>query len=100
MAPAALPLPRGHGGRSQGGNGFRQESGCAEVRGGLMKRTGHRADGWRAGTPPSREELLAKMLGSMQSPATNLVGVLNGVARSLAFVLQARAEQLQQAEGA
>ena len=40
------------------------------------------------------------MLGSMQAPATNLVGVLSAVTRSLAYVLQARVDQLQEAEGA
>lgn len=71
-----------------------------EVRGGLMNGKGISAAEVNAlAALPSREELLAKMLGSMQAPATNLVGVLSGVTRSLAYVLQARADQLQQAEG-
>jgi large subunit ribosomal protein L10 len=38
---------------------------------------------------PSREVLLAKMLGSMSAPATNFVGVLAAVPRSLVQVLAA-----------
>lgn len=36
---------------------------------------------------PSREELIAKMLGSMNAPITNLVGVLSGPARALVYAL-------------
>ena len=42
---------------------------------------------------PSREELLAKMLGSMSAPATNFVGVLAAVPRSLVQVLAAIKDQ-------
>jgi large subunit ribosomal protein L10 len=38
---------------------------------------------------PSREELLAKMLGSMLAPAQNLVNVLSAVPRQLVTVLAA-----------
>lgn len=38
---------------------------------------------------PSKEVLLAKMLGSMNAPATNFVGVLAAVPRSLVNVLSA-----------
>ena len=38
---------------------------------------------------PSREVLLAKMLGSLNAPATNFVGVLAAVPRSLVQVLSA-----------
>ena len=80
---------------------FAKSVDALEVRGGLMNGQAISADEVRAlASLPSREELLAKMLGSMQSPATNLVGVLSAVARSLAFVLQARADQLQESEGA
>lgn len=36
---------------------------------------------------PSREELIAKMLGSMNAPITNLVGVLSGTMRALVYAL-------------
>ena len=42
---------------------------------------------------PSREELLAKMLGSMNAPVTNFVGVLAAVPRSLVQVLSAIKDQ-------
>ena len=40
-------------------------------------------------TLPSKEELIAKALGSLQSPICGLVNVLNGNLRGLACVLQA-----------
>lgn len=43
---------------------------------------------------PSREVLLAKVLGLMVSPMARTVGVLSGPSRSLAYLLQARADQL------
>ena len=78
---------------------FAKRVDALEVRGGLMNGQAISAEEVGAlASLPSREELLAKMLGSMQAPATNLVGVLSAVARSLAYVLQARADQLQQAD--
>ncbi len=38
---------------------------------------------------PSREELVAKMLGSMNAPVTNTVMVLQGVIRNAVYVLDA-----------
>lgn len=45
-------------------------------------------------TLPSREVLLAKLLGLLQSPMARTVGVLSGPSRSVAYVLQGRADQL------
>ena len=42
---------------------------------------------------PSREVLLAKMLGSMQAPITGFVQVLNGTIRKAVYVLDAIREQ-------
>ena len=42
---------------------------------------------------PSREELLAKMLGSLNAPVSNFVGVLAAIPRSLVQVLGAIQEQ-------
>ena len=42
---------------------------------------------------PSRDELLAKMMGSINSPASGLVGTINGVAAALARVIDAAARQ-------
>ncbi len=44
---------------------------------------------------PSREELIAKMLGSINAPATNLAGVLNNVVSGLVRALNAVAQQKQ-----
>ena len=38
---------------------------------------------------PSREQLIAKLLGSMNAPITNTVGVLQGVIRNAVYVLDA-----------
>lgn len=44
---------------------------------------------------PSREELVAKALGSMKAPITNLVFVLSGTLRSLVYALNAVKEKKQ-----
>ena len=44
---------------------------------------------------PAREELVAKMLGSINAPATNIVGVMNNVISSLVRVLDGIAKQKQ-----
>jgi large subunit ribosomal protein L10 len=42
---------------------------------------------------PSREALIAKLLGTMNAPITNFVGVLAAVPRSLVYVLEAIRKQ-------
>ncbi len=42
---------------------------------------------------PGRTELYGQVLGALQGPAANLVGVLNGVLSQLVFTLKAKAEQ-------
>ena len=42
---------------------------------------------------PSREELIAKLLGSMNAPIANTVGVLSGVIRNAVYVLNAIKEK-------
>ncbi len=46
---------------------------------------------------PGREELLAKMLGSIQAPAQNILGCVNGVSTKLAGLLKSYCEKLEQA---
>ena len=46
---------------------------------------------------PSREVLLAKVLGSMQAPITNTVSVLQGVIRNAVYVLDAIRQQKESA---
>ena len=49
---------------------------------------------------PPRPVLVAQLLGNMQSPLYGLLSVLSGPLRSLAYLLQARSDQLQQTESA
>ena len=42
---------------------------------------------------PSREELIAKLIGTLQNPATKIVRVLNGPAEAFARVVSAIADQ-------
>jgi large subunit ribosomal protein L10 len=46
---------------------------------------------------PSREVLLARVLGGIQAPVSGFVTVLSGVVRGFMNVLNARAEQLEEA---
>lgn len=48
-------------------------------------------------TMPSKEELLAKLLGSLQAPVANLAGILSNIVAQLPRVLNAVAEKKQQA---
>lgn len=68
------------------------------IKGGLLSGKLINADdiGALADLPP-REVLVARLLGMVQSPMVGLVGVLNGPMRNLAYVLKARADQLQAA---
>ena len=49
---------------------------------------------------PSKEVLLAKIMGSMNSPITNLVFVLNGTVQALATVLQRHVEKAEETPAA
>ena len=49
---------------------------------------------------PSRDELIAKLLGSMNSPITGLVMVMSGPVRALATVLQRHVDNQQEGEAA
>lgn len=65
------------------------------VRGGLAGRRLVNAEQIGAiATLPSREVLLGRVVGQLQAPISGLVGVLSGVIRQFAYVLQARIDQL------
>ncbi|MEZ4485549.1 MAG: 50S ribosomal protein L10 [Syntrophotaleaceae bacterium] len=65
-----------------------------ELKGGVMDGKPLSVDDIKAlADLPSREVLLAKVLGSISAPATNFVGVLAAVPRSLVQVLAAIQEQ-------
>lgn len=54
-----------------------------EIKAGVVEGTFYDADGMKAiASVPSREELLSKLLGSLQSPITNLARVLNQIAEN------------------
>jgi large subunit ribosomal protein L10 len=64
------------------------------IRGGILEgKLVSTADLQQIATLPSREEMVAKLLGSMQSPAQGVVITLSGVARKLAYVLEAIRKQ-------
>ena len=52
----------------------------------------------RLASLPPQPVLVTQLLGNMQSPLYGLLSALNGTIRSLAYVLQARLDQLQPAE--
>ena len=65
-----------------------------EVKGGFVDSTITSADGVRSlASLPSREQLVAKLLGTMQNPVASFVRVLAGPAGAFARVLQAIADQ-------
>jgi large subunit ribosomal protein L10 len=67
-----------------------------QVRGGVLQGKALDEKGVKAlADLPSREQLLAQLMGSMNAPATNLVSVTAGVARKLVYVLEARRKQLE-----
>ena len=60
---------------------FAKTAPALEIKAGVVEGTYYDADGMKAiASVPSREELLSKLLGSLQSPITNLARVLNQIA--------------------
>jgi len=67
------------------------------VRGGLLgEQMLDTAGITRLATLPSRDELIAQVVGTLQAPIANLVGVLSGTLQSLVGVLDARRQQLEE----
>lgn len=62
---------------------------CAYVEGNRVDEKGVKA----LASMPSKEELVAKMLGSLQAPISNFVGVLSAIPRGLVIALNAIAEK-------
>lgn len=62
---------------------------CAYVEGSRVDEKGVKA----LASMPSKEELVAKMLGSLQAPISNFVGVLSAIPRGLVIALNAIAEK-------
>lgn len=78
---------------------FARTSRILTIKGGVLaKQVISSADVEALATTPPREVLLAKVLGLMVSPMARTVGVLSGPSRSIAYLMQARADQLGGAE--
>jgi large subunit ribosomal protein L10 len=74
---------------------FARTSRILSVKGGVMNQKFiPAADVEAVASLPSREVLLAKLLGMLQSPMARTAGVLSGPSRSIAYLLQARVNQL------
>lgn len=62
---------------------FAKEAPALELKAGVVEGTYYDVDGIKAlSTIPSREELLSKLLGSMQSPIANFARVIDQIAKS------------------
>ena len=60
---------------------FAKTAPALEIKAGVVEGTFYDAEGMKAiAAVPSREELLSKLLGSMQSPITNFARVINQIA--------------------
>jgi len=65
-----------------------------DIRGGIVEGKPVSAkDLQQIATLPSREEMVAKLMGSMQAPAQGVVNTLSGVARNLVYTLEAIRKQ-------
>ncbi|TDB38417.1 MAG: 50S ribosomal protein L10 [Actinobacteria bacterium] len=73
---------------------FAKENKLLEVKGGFIEHAVVDAESVKAiAALPPREVLVAKLLGTLQAPASNFVRVLNGPAAAFARALQAIADQ-------
>jgi large subunit ribosomal protein L10 len=74
---------------------FARTSRILTIRGGVLDKNFITAEQVEAiSTLPTKEVLQAKLLGLLQSPMARTVGVLSGPSRSVAYLLQARADEL------
>src|SRR5438067_6415207 len=79
---------------------FVRTSRILQIRGGLMGHTLISADQVSDLTKLlTREQYIARVLGSMQSPISGMVGALSGVIRNFMNVMQARVDQLKEQGG-
>jgi large subunit ribosomal protein L10 len=80
---------------------FVRTSRVLAIKGGVMgDRAVSAADVEAIATLPPREELQARLLGMLVSPMTRTLGVLSGPARSLVYLLNAKADQPEMAQAA
>lgn len=79
-------------------NKWARDTKILTVRGGVIGQSVFDAAGVQALTElPSRDQLRAQVVGTLQSPLAGLVNVLAGTVRGFLNVLNARVEQLEQA---
>lgn len=75
-------------------NAFAREHNALELKGGFVSNQLVSAEGVKAiATLPSREELIAKLLGTMNNPIVGFARVCNGPVEAFARTVQAVAEQ-------
>ena len=81
---------------------FAKTAPALEIKAGVVEGTFYNADGMKAiATIPSREELLSKFLGSIQSPIANFARVINQIAeKGGAADVEVKAEEAAPAEEA
>ena len=81
---------------------FAKTAPALEIKAGVVEGTFYDSDGMKAiATIPSREELLSKFLGSIQSPITNFARVINQIAeKGGAADVEVKAEEAAPAEEA
>ncbi len=80
--------------------GFAKESKILQIKCGVLKGQAiDRDQVVRLAALPSREVLLAQVVGSMKSPISGLVNVLAGPARKLVWTLEAVRKQKEEAAG-
>ena len=81
---------------------FAKTAPALEIKAGVVEGTFYDADGMKSiATIPSREELLSKFLGSIQSPITNFARVINQIAeKGGAADVEVKAEEAAPAEEA
>lgn len=73
---------------------FAKNAPALEIKAGVVEGTFYDANGMQAiASVPSREELLSKLLGSLQSPITNLARVLNQIAENGGASAETAAEE-------
>ena len=78
---------------------FAKDAKALELKAGVIEGTVYDVDGLtELSKIPSREELLSKLLGSLQSPITNLARVLNQIAEQGDAPAEAAAEEAPAAE--
>ncbi len=80
---------------------MKANEGKLEIKGGFLDGKVLSADEIRnLATLPGRDELLAKMLGSMMAPVQNLVYALNQTVSKVVYVVDARRRQLEEGNAA